>query len=244
MIRQPGTNIKLTNVSIVKMKKGGKRFEIACYKNKVNEFRTGVETDLSEVLQIEQVFTNVPKGQAAKKEDWTKAFGTDDMNKVIEEILRKGELQVNNLERSHQLAALSREIATLVAEMTVDPATGRKHTVGMVEKAMTELGYSTRADKAAKSQALDLIKTLSQPGSVLPLERVRMRVRITMPSKDAKRIKDKVVALVDEVEEEEMDAEWETIVKISPSSFRAITDLVNDETKGKGRVESMGNVGA
>lgn len=127
------------------------------------------------------------------------------------QILRKGELQVNNLERSHQLAALSREIATLVAEMTVDPATGRKHTVGMVEKAMTELGYSTRADKAAKSQALDLIKTLSQPGSVLPLERVRMRVRITMPSKDAKRIKDKVVALVDEVEEEEMDAEWETV---------------------------------
>lgn len=60
--------------------------QIACYKNKVNEFRTGVETDLSEVLQIEQVFTNVPKGQAAKKEDWTKAFGTDDMNKVIEEV--------------------------------------------------------------------------------------------------------------------------------------------------------------
>jgi hypothetical protein len=33
---------RLTNVSIVRMKKGGKRFEIACYKNKVSEFRSKV----------------------------------------------------------------------------------------------------------------------------------------------------------------------------------------------------------
>lgn len=163
---------------------------------------------------------------------------------------------MNNLERGHQLASLSREIATLVAEMTVDPATKRKHTVGMVEKAMTEIGYSTRADKTAKAQALDLIRQLSAPDSVLPVERVRMRVRITMPAKDAKRIKEKLMELVEETEEEEMDAEWETVslvndqrtdnqvVRINPSSFRAITDLVGNETKGKGRVESMGSVGA
>jgi len=44
------------------------------------------ETDLSEVLQIEQVFTNVPKGLVAKKEDWEKAFGTEDMGKAVEEV--------------------------------------------------------------------------------------------------------------------------------------------------------------
>lgn len=38
------------------------------------------------MLQIEQVFTNVPKGQVAKKDDWSKAFNTEDMNKVIEEV--------------------------------------------------------------------------------------------------------------------------------------------------------------
>lgn len=129
----------------------------------------------------------------------------------LRQILRKGELQVNNLERGHQLASLSREIATLVAEMTVDPATQRKHTVGMVEKAMTEIGYSTRADKTAKAQALDLIRQLSQPDSVLPVQRVRMRVRITMPAKDAKRIKEKLMENVEETEEEEMDAEWEAV---------------------------------
>lgn len=95
--------------------------------------------------------------------------------------------------------------------MTVDPSTKRKHTVGMVEKAMTEIGYSTRADKTAKAQALDLIRQLSQPDSILPVERVRMRVRITMPSKDAKRVKEKIMELVEDTEEEDMDAEWEAV---------------------------------
>ncbi|WVQ76215.1 SBDS family rRNA metabolism protein [Cryptococcus sp. DSM 104548] len=240
MNKQPGTQIKLTNVSIVRIKKGGKRFEIACYQNKVSEFRSGVETDLSEILQIEQVFANVPKGQVAKKEDWQKAFQTEDMNKAIEEILRKGELQINNLERTQHLSSLSREIATIVTEMTVDPNTSRKHTVGMVEKAMAEVGFNVKADKPAKAQALDLIKKLSE-GEVLPVRRVRMRIRITMPGKDAKRVKEKVIAEVEEVEEEEMDMEWEAIVHINPSNFRTLTDLVNNETKGKGRVESMGS---
>lgn len=33
---------RLTNVSIVRLRKGGKRFELACYKNKVMEWRNNV----------------------------------------------------------------------------------------------------------------------------------------------------------------------------------------------------------
>lgn len=44
-----------------RMRKGGKRFEIACYKNKVLNWRNGVEKDLDEVLQTETVFSNVSK---------------------------------------------------------------------------------------------------------------------------------------------------------------------------------------
>lgn len=95
--------------------------------------------------------------------------------------------------------------------MTVDPATGRKHTVGMVEKAMGELGFSVNGTKTAKAQALDLIKTLSAEDSILPVQRVRMRVRISMPAKDGKRVKEKILAMVEEVEEEDTGAEWEAV---------------------------------
>ena len=41
-IFQPSNQIRLTNVSVVRLKKGGKRFELACYKNKIMEWRNGV----------------------------------------------------------------------------------------------------------------------------------------------------------------------------------------------------------
>ena len=43
----PVNQVKLTNVSVVRLKKGGRRFELACYKNKVLEFRHKVYGCLS-----------------------------------------------------------------------------------------------------------------------------------------------------------------------------------------------------
>lgn len=37
----PTNQIRLTNVAVVRMKKCGIRFEIACYKNKVQSWRAG-----------------------------------------------------------------------------------------------------------------------------------------------------------------------------------------------------------
>uniref|UniRef100_A0A8C6LQN1 SBDS ribosome maturation factor n=1 Tax=Nothobranchius furzeri TaxID=105023 RepID=A0A8C6LQN1_NOTFU len=78
----PTNQIRLTNVAVVRMKKGGKRFEIACYKNKVVSWRSGAEKDLDEVLQTHSVFVNVSKGQTAKKDDLIKAFGTEDQTEI------------------------------------------------------------------------------------------------------------------------------------------------------------------
>jgi ribosome maturation protein SDO1 len=66
--------------------------------------------------------------------------------------LKKGEVQVAEKERDHDLASLRKEIATIVAEKCVDPATQRPYPVGMIEKAMAEAGVSVKAGKNAKSQ--------------------------------------------------------------------------------------------
>lgn len=60
-IGQPVGKVLMTNVAVVRLKKGGKRFEIACYKNKVLNWRNGVEMDIDEVLQITRVYENVSK---------------------------------------------------------------------------------------------------------------------------------------------------------------------------------------
>lgn len=120
--------------------------------NTVRGWRSGAQTDLSEVIQIDNVFTNVTKGAVAPSGDLQKAFGTTDVQDIMLQILKKGELQVGEKERAVELEDLRREICTEVAQRCVDPGTKRPHTVGMIEKAMNEVGYNVQGNKAAKAQ--------------------------------------------------------------------------------------------
>jgi ribosome maturation protein SDO1 len=152
-INQPSNQIKLTNVSLVRLKKGKKRFEIACLKNKVLEWRQGIETDIKEVVHIDNVFLNVSKGQTAPKEDLVKAFGKDmSRDDIILEILNKGEIQVGEKERAAQLERVHNEVISIVASKLVDPKSKRVYTTGMIEKALDMLSsqaHQNQGDKAA-----------------------------------------------------------------------------------------------
>jgi ribosome maturation protein SDO1 len=125
---------------------GKKRFEIACYKNKVLEYRNRIETDLSNVLQIENVFLNVSKGQVAPKADLEKAFPKKHMEEIIKDILDNGELQVGEKERNAELERTRNEVIDIVAGKLVDPKTKRVYTSGMIEKALD--GLSSQAASA------------------------------------------------------------------------------------------------
>lgn len=168
MIQQPANQIKLTNVSLVRYKKGKKRFELACYKNKLLEYRSGTETDLDNVLQVPTIFLNASKGETAPNAELLKAWpqlspsqessqagakkkktkgkasdeGDDEKSwkdAIIEEILKKGEIQVNANERKELLDRMEKEIVEEVAQRLVDPQTKRVYTTGMIKKGLDVL---------------------------------------------------------------------------------------------------------
>lgn len=64
-----------------------------------------------------------------------------------------------------------------------------------------------------RHQAIELIKTL-QASNTIPIARANMRVRITLPSKDGKRLKDAILALVSKVEEDDWSENWELVCHI------------------------------
>lgn len=180
-IKQPIGQKRLTNVAIVRYKAAGKRFEIACYKNKVLNWRSGVEKDLSEVLQIDTIFTNVSKGEVANAKDLQKAFSTTEPEEICKKILKSGELQVSDKEREVHQEALLRDIVQNVVERCVHPQTGRQLTALTVENALKRIGFSV-VDQPAKKQALKAIEALCKeiPDS---FARAKMRLRITCPDR-------------------------------------------------------------
>jgi len=180
LIQKPLTQKRLTNVAIVKYKTHGKRFEIAAYKNKVLNWREGIEKDLNEVLQVITVFTNVSKGDVANDTDLKKAFGTNDQEEICRKILKSGDLQVSDRERETNLEGLFRDIVQSVVERCVHPQTGRQLTAITVESALKAIGFSVKADHVAKKQALKAIEQLcaDMPES---FARAKMRLRMSCP---------------------------------------------------------------
>lgn len=231
MIHTPQNQKVLTNVAVVRLKKQGKRFEIACYPNTVMSWRSGAQKDLTEVLQARTVFTNVSKGIAARNDELTKAFGTTDQDAICNIILEKGELQVGDKERKQMLDTTFRDIAAIVAEKCINPHTSRPLTVSMVEKAMRDdLHYSVVPRKNAKQQALDVIRMLKEKG--FPIERAPMYIRVlTADPAAAAGLVEEVRELASKVELPEGSAAIQ--MTIDPSNFRKLEAAV----KGKGRIE-------
>lgn len=198
---------------------------------------------MDEVLQIPQVFFNVSKGQVAPQEDLKQAFGTTDVDTIVMEILKKGELQVGGKERQAQASQIRAEILSIVASKCVNPNNTRPYPTTIIEKALQELGFNFVSNKAAKSQALEAIKLLVSK-QVIPIVRARMKVRITTSGnanvKEAKKYADNIKALLEEVEDEEWDSSlWEVTAFIDPGNFRKLDEAVQVESKGKANIEVL-----
>lgn len=273
------------------LRAGKKRFEIACYKNKVLEYRNRIETDLSNVLQIENVFLNVSKGQVAPKADLEKAFPKKPLEAIITDILENGELQVGEKERNAELERTKNEVIDIVAGKLVDPKTKRVYTSGMIEKALDGLSSQAAAaqsqgekkegdskedgedkgkakelpkwtgivtTKSAKSQALFAMKALiaHQP---IPVARMQMKLRITCPTsvlkqaakvapktqgsgeeKSSGTVKDAILGLMEKIESQDTaGSEWEAVGLVEPGAFKALNELIEGQTKGRGNVEVL-----
>lgn len=189
------------------------------------------------------MFLNVSKGQVASNDDLKSAFGTTNHEEIIQLILKKGELQVGSKEREAQSSQVHAEVIDIIVNKCINPTNKRQYPATIIEKTLKEIQFNILTNKPAKTQALEAIKSLVER-QLIPISRARMRVRcsIDMPAKEIKKLKlqEKIKALTDEVEEENIDEdEYEIIAFIDPGSFRKIDQILQDETKGKGSLDVM-----
>ena len=180
MSRQlPINQVRLTNVAIVRLARAGHRFEVACYRNKILNYRQGTETDLSEVLQTERVFTNVSKGQFANTKILQQCFDTTDELEVCRFILDKGDVQISDQERAAQHESTLREVASMVTEKCVRPGSRRPYTMAQVRDAMKRAGFMVHPTHNVKQQFLDCVKLLQRTGT-LEIERAKMELALVI----------------------------------------------------------------
>lgn len=234
-INQPNSQIKLTNVSLVRMKKGKKRFEIACYQNKVQDFKSGVEKNIDEVLQIPQVFMNVSKGQVASSEDLKSSFNTTNVDEIVLEILKKGEIQLGEKERAQQNEKLHNEILNIISAKCINPKSKKRYPPTMIDKALKELKFNFVNARSAKSKSLEAIKLLVEK-QIIPIVRAKMRVKLIIKSKSYQNIKEEIENdFISDLESKEIiDDQTEILFLVEPENYKLLVEKIK---KANGKLE-------
>src|SRR5712691_13180563 len=88
--------------STARLAKGQDKFEILGKPEAALDYKLGKTVNLSQLLLIEEIYSDSSKGTRASTEKLEKYFGTTDPLKVAEEIMKSGELQLTT-EQRHQL---------------------------------------------------------------------------------------------------------------------------------------------
>jgi len=227
MLKQPSGQVKLTNIALMKYKVGNKKFEIACYRNKAIDYRKGIETDLDEVLQSVVIYSNAQQGHQASKEELEKYFPGMKFKDIMKMILEKGEIQITDKEREHQIDVMSKDIANIIAEKCCHPDSKRAFALESIKAAMKKIHFPVRLDQNAKKQASDCTKILQEK---FVLARAEMKVQLNIA-------KDKKESLVKELQEIQVVVKEEftegekshLICLIEPSKYRSIEDILKNK---------------
>ncbi|EGR34870.1 ribosome maturation protein SBDS, putative [Ichthyophthirius multifiliis] len=192
MIKQPTGIIQLTNVAFIKYKINKMSFEIVCYKNKAINWRNGVEKDISEVLQVDEIYTSASHGTIAKKADLQKYFENMKKMEIIKLILEKGELQMGEKERAVQQSNIYNDIVNIITEKCVHPDSNRKFPVNQIQQAMKSINFVVKNDQPAKKQALECIKILTKK---YYMKRADILVSVSVPKEKHEELLQKLQAI-------------------------------------------------
>ncbi|MEB3816498.1 MAG: ribosome assembly factor SBDS [Desulfurococcales archaeon] len=163
----------------------GQKFEILVRPEEAFRYREGEKIDLDDVLWTDTIYRDVRKGLRASPESLKKAFGTDDVRKIAEKILREGEIQLTEEQRRRMLEAKRRKIIAYIARNAIDPKTGKPIPESRIEAAMEELRIGVDLYKPAEAQAVEIVKKLAR---VMPIRLARAVVQARIPPEYSGRI--------------------------------------------------------
>ncbi|KAF0757970.1 hypothetical protein AaE_004086 [Aphanomyces astaci] len=175
----PLSQARLEHIDVVRLKKGGCRFEVACFKNKLVEWRRGIETNLSDVLQSEAIFDNVSRGKRARDEDIQRVFGTQDIVEVATFIMTKGAIHLSESIRMAEHDSMFQEVASVIAKTSVNPEISRPYPVSAIEQTMQKIHVVLTPHEPVDIQALGALQQLKR---IMPIVRATMKVHVTVAS--------------------------------------------------------------
>jgi ribosome maturation protein SDO1 len=213
-----------------RLSKGPDRFEILVKPQPALDYKLGKPISISQLLVIEEVYSDSSKGTRASEEKLQKHFGTTDPAKVAEEIMKTGELQLTTEQRRQLIEEKRRQVISIISRNAIDPRTGAPHPPLRIEQALEQIRISIDPYKSAEEQARQVIEDLRP---VLPIKMEQMRIAVKVFPEHAARAYNTFKSFGTVTREEwQADGGLVAVIEMPAGMYGSFTDRVGKMTQG------------
>ena len=229
--------VKLDDAVIARLPSHGTTFEVLVDPELALTLRTGGTVDMRSLLATDKVFKDSKKGDEASEEMIKKAFGTNDFQKVAEQIIKRGEVQVTTEQRRRMREQRMKQVVATISRRAINPQTGLPHPPARVEAAINEAKVQIDEYKSAEEQVPKIVKVLLP---ILPLKFETKRIAIKIPANHVGRAQ-RTVREFGMLKQEQWlgDGSWAAIVEIPAGVQGEFFDKLNDLTRGEAEAKVL-----
>lgn len=227
--------VSLENAVVARLEAHGDTFEVLLDPVVIDFIKQGKDVNLIDYMAVEDVFSNAKKGTKSAEDKLKKAFGTDDIGKIAEKIITKGEIQITAEQRKSMLCAKKREIIAYIATNTINPQTRLPHPPTRIELALEECKFRVDPIKSVDKQVKEALRLLEP---LLPIKLGRSKIAIKLKYDDYGKCYDELMQFgTVEKEEWSADGSWVGILDVPAGVIVDLTTKLNNKTRGRADIK-------
>ena len=170
---------------IARLQHSGQRFEILVDPNKALEFKKGMKINMSDILAYPAVYKDARSTDMVAEQDLQKNFGTTDIFKIAEKIIKEGELQLTTEQRRSMVEQKKNQVANIIARRGINPQTNTPHPPQRILNVMDKAGVSIDPFVDAELQVDKVVKGIK---TMLPIKFQKVTFQMKIPPQFAGRV--------------------------------------------------------
>lgn len=221
--------------TLARIKIGNNHFETMVDLDEALKIRKGLSTDIVSAWRDNNVYSDQKKGMKVSNAELDLAFGTTDLYQVVDRIIKKGEVQVNQEYRDEAQELKRKQIIDWLVRNAVDSRTERPYTPDSISSAINQAGVKIDSKKSVEQQIGAITQALK---SIIPIKIETKKIAITIPVAYT----GKVYGLLNEYKEKEdwlSNGDLKCILNIPVGLQMEFYDKLNGITHGAAITEEI-----
>ena len=227
----------MTNV-IVRYVSKGEKFEMIVDSELAWEYRLGKRTSLENILISDTIYKDANKGERATVASLQKVFGTTDVMKIADIIIKKGDLPITAERRNRLIEENRKKIINIITRNCIDSRTNAPLPPSRVENILKELKVRIDPFASAEEQATEIIKEIKK---VIPIKIAKAIIQIQIPVEYASKTYNQVIAKMSTVVNSNWknDGSWEGEVEIPAGIQETFIQKINEISNRKAIIKNI-----